>query len=42
MQSIEIGAGVYNEFKSSQLDKKTVELFDPVTRTKVVVKSAKL
>ena len=40
--SITIGEGVYSELKLSQLDKKTVTLLDPTTRTKVVIKSAEL
>ena len=40
--SITIGEGVYSELKLSQLDKKTVTLLDPITRTKVVIKSAEL
>ena len=39
IHSITIGEGVYNEFKSSRLDEK---LFDPITRTKVTMKSAEL
>ena len=33
---------MYSEFKSSQLNKKTVKLFGPITRIKVVMKSAEI
>ena len=36
------GEGVYSELKSSQLDKKIVKLFDPITKTKVAMKSDEL
>ena len=42
IHSITIGEGVYSKFKSSRPDKKTVKLFDPVTRTTVVMKSAEI
>ena len=37
-----MGEGVCSEFKSSQLDKKIVRMFDSITKTKVVMKSAEL
>lgn len=42
MHTITIAKVVYSEFKLSRLDKKTVKLFDPITRTKVVIKSDEL
>lgn len=42
MHTITIAKVVYSEFKLSRLDKKTVNLFDPITRTKVVIKSDEL
>lgn len=42
IHSITIGDGVYSVFKSSRLEKRTVKLFDPITRTKVAMKLAEL
>lgn len=42
IRSIAIDEEVYSEFKSARLNKKTVKLFDPVTRTKAVMGSAEL
>ena len=39
IHSITIGDGVHSVFKSSRLEKRTVKLFDPITRTKVAMKS---
>ena len=42
IHSITIGDGVHSVFKSSRLEKRTVKLFDPITRTKVAMKLAEL
>ena len=39
---ITMSEGVYSEIKSSQPEKEIVKLFNPITKTKVAMKSAEL